>query len=95
MIKILMTVAMAFGAAVLPARAFAADAPQKLSDAQLDRVKGGFWVPYPIFPVPIFPRPVLPLPGPRPIPIPAPIVPMPLVTPMTAGRSAMPAVSGG
>jgi hypothetical protein len=41
MTKLLALVAMAFGATILPARAFAADAPQRLSDAQLDKVVGG------------------------------------------------------
>ncbi len=41
MTKLLAVVAMAFGAAMLPARAFAAGAPQKLTDAQLDDVTGG------------------------------------------------------
>ena len=95
MIKILVTVAMAVAAAVLPARASAAGAPEKLSDAQLDRVKGGFWMPYPIFPVPVFPGPVLPRPGPRPIPMPFPIVPVPPITSMTTVGSAMPAASAG
>lgn len=39
--NVLVAMLMAFGAAVLPARAFAAGAPQKLSDVQLDRVTGG------------------------------------------------------
>ena len=38
MTKLLAMVAMAFGAAILPARAFAAE---KLTDAQLDNVVGG------------------------------------------------------
>jgi hypothetical protein len=41
MTNILVSVALALGAAVLPARAFAAGIPEKLSDAQLDRVTGG------------------------------------------------------
>jgi hypothetical protein len=41
MTKLLAVAAMAFGVAVLPARAFAAGAPEKLSDAQLDDVTGG------------------------------------------------------
>jgi len=41
MTKLLATMAMVLGAAIVPARAFAADQPQKLSDAQLDDVTGG------------------------------------------------------
>ena len=41
MIKTLVAAAMAFGAVVVPARASAENAPQRLSDAQLDGVTGG------------------------------------------------------
>jgi hypothetical protein len=41
MTKLLAMVSMVLGAAIFPARAFAAGAPQKLSDAQLDEVVGG------------------------------------------------------
>ena len=41
MTKLLAAAAMVFGAAILPGRAFAADVPEKLSDAQLDDVTGG------------------------------------------------------
>ena len=37
----LLVVAMAFGAASIPSRAFAAGEPEKLSDAELDEVTGG------------------------------------------------------
>jgi hypothetical protein len=45
MTKLLAVVAMVFGAAILPARAFAAGDGQRLSDAQLDEVVGGMGPP--------------------------------------------------
>ena len=41
MTRLLAAAAMVFGAAILPGRAFAAGAPERLSDAQLDDVTGG------------------------------------------------------
>jgi hypothetical protein len=76
MTSLLLAMATALGAAVLPARP-AAHAPEKLNDVQLGDVTGGT---VPIFlgpPVSIrFPLPVVPVP--LPIPLPHPIVQPPV-----------------